>query len=54
MLHFEASTFLSQPIVTVFGFLLLPANLVEIMSPEFNVRLVHARKPLHSGAPLER
>jgi ligand-binding SRPBCC domain-containing protein len=47
---FEAITFLSQPITEVFSFLSLPANLIEVTPPEFNLRVVEAPERLHRGA----
>jgi ligand-binding SRPBCC domain-containing protein len=50
MPRFETSTSLSLPIATVFDFLSLSANLVELTPPEFHVHLVEAPERLHLGA----
>jgi ligand-binding SRPBCC domain-containing protein len=50
MPNFESNTFLSRPIAEVFDFLTLPANLIEVTPPEFNLRLVEAPERLHLGA----
>jgi ligand-binding SRPBCC domain-containing protein len=50
MPHFEAITVLAHPIAGVFDFLSLPANLIEVTPPEFNVRLVEGPQRLHLGA----
>jgi ligand-binding SRPBCC domain-containing protein len=50
MPQFEVSTSLSQPMASVFDFLALTANLIEVTPPEFNVRLVEAPERLHLGA----
>jgi ligand-binding SRPBCC domain-containing protein len=50
MPHFEATTSVRQTVAVVFDFLSRPANLIELMPPEFNVRLVEGPERLYVGA----
>lgn len=50
MPHFESTMFLSPPIVEVFDFLAHPINLIDVMPPEFSVRLVEAPERLFLAA----